>query len=452
MDMIRGFNDLGYVNRKLIESRFNQTKVGVVKPRHGRVVSQTAVFPNPISLDVHHTDDDDKNGSDNPEEPSPTLSVPLRLISPDSEIPCVSSECPLRKVPHKEGRYFHNGEPATHPIDSNTGIIIRGSVEDISNTFNRTVPPPAIVTAYLRICAGSNNNDDLKMVRQYQKHHMWSPIVTEPVTPYPREVFPEMHGLYGQDTTDERRVLTFDQLCSSDHDAVTRPIQASDFEDSEDEIEMTSPRPIVGESEGPQPRSPHAESRKVKDPSANDEVSLRSEASKDRRISDKFDIQQRILYQTAVHQRMSPIQQKEKYRRSVAVCAPCTNEDDEDNEDDISLEILLELSEILPKAVKDGGFRKVFHDTRYKNTGLSKSEISVLHDAQIMLNKVFADLVSAATRPYQPSGLPVTPEQLRNELLSVISRRQYMLRICPGKTIADIVSDLSRKGKDLFSI
>lgn len=249
MDMVSGMNDLKYVDKKLLGCCFSQTKVGLVQARPCQIANPIAQYHSHFSLESK--DVDDFSETDESEALEPISPHPLNMVSPDSDVPCDSPECPSRDFPHSIGRYFHNGHQPPSPAPPGFEAESRGAGDHISNTFNRTIPPPAIITAYIRTCVGLHDQADSDMVRQYQKHHMYSPITTEPSTLWPRDVFPEMHGLYSQEGScrvnedleagkasqdaDDIIVQDMDLECSSDQDSVKRPLQPSDFEDSDDE-------------------------------------------------------------------------------------------------------------------------------------------------------------------------------------------------------------------------
>jgi len=448
MDVIRGTTDLQYVNRKLLESGFSQTEIGSAAPRQVQVVSPMIEHPVPCNLDIQNLD---LPGSSN-------------LISPDSNIPCDSPECPIKGIPHNIGRFYHNGERPKPPEPF--GALIRGSAQDVNNTFNLTVPPPEIVTAYLRICMDLHNQADLDSVRQYQKHHMWPLTISEPSTPWPRHLFPEMHGLYGQKTSNGtheeggKGELTnrmdagigifqeFDRVGPADQDCPTRPLRASDFEDSDDEYD-TPLQPLCDGESGRSCRSllsPDSTQGDFQEYDA-DEISPTREIPQGQQlVTERLRLQEKILQQMALHQRLKQVQGEIRGKRDENNKTP----ENRYNDDDIALEILLELTELLPKALENGGFRSVLLDDRHANSGFSAPELSILSDAQMMLKKALSEIILNATRPYQPTGLPLTATQLHTELASLISRRQYLLAANPGETITEILDKLSREGKSLF--
>ena len=202
-EVISGVADPEYVNRKFIASGFCDLKLSTVISGQGRIVSQTSFFPSPQSSEVFKFDEED--GPDAPasmtaedeERSAYTTSLAsatgqvdreiLNRVSPDSEILCVSRDCPIKDFKHNEGRYFHLGLPVTK-VGNPTGLTSTdGSwTEPVQYFFNFTNPPPDILAAYSRICDCKASQFDMDSVRQYQKHHMWAPTPPDAVMPIPR--------------------------------------------------------------------------------------------------------------------------------------------------------------------------------------------------------------------------------------------------------------------------
>ena len=456
MDVVRDMTDLQYVNQRLLQDGSSHIELGSVVAPKAYLKTPIAKSPAPSGLDVCIVDGLDYSEVSNslekavPESPN--------LVSPDSDIPCQSPDCSIIGIEHNIGRYFHNGQRPRPVSTFNVEDIIVGSAEDISNTFNRTVPPPEIVTAYIRICVGLHDQTDSLMVRQYKKHHMWSPIVSEPVTPWPRDVFPGMHGLYGQMMPNgadgecmqrvasqaiETSVQTIDGSGAAglfDSDLAPRPLQASDFEDSDSDDDDDDDHASF--------HGPHLDRRiNVENHGTDDCVPIRDIPHGRHLVAEQLRLQQRMFRKMAVYQRQDQAQ-------AVSGCGLCNSFDisseTHGSEDDYAFEILLELLEVLAKVLQDGNLQSMFLDDKHGHSGFSNSEFAILFDAEIMLRKAFADVVSDAAGPYQPTGLPVTLAQLRTELASVIFTRQYMLAQNPGESIADIIGRLSREGKALL--
>lgn len=222
-NFIRGPADLDKVNEKLLNSGYTNTRIGCVTIAKPCIVASTTKHPDPSGSDVLHVEE---IVSDTPKtlsqkvassSPSPTAGpASMNLTSPDSNFPCESPDCPIKDIPHNIGRYFHNGEQYKSPSEPEFETTLPGDMEEVSNAFNRTVPPPEIVTAYTNIrgCAGEATKADLDMVREFQKHHMWKPVVTEASTPWPRCQYPQMHGLHGQMPEGNEMYLTSDGITS----------------------------------------------------------------------------------------------------------------------------------------------------------------------------------------------------------------------------------------------
>ena len=469
MDIVRDMADLQYVNQRLLQNGLSQIEFGSVVAH--RAQSDTSIAKSPASSNPDVRNADTLECSEFSSFFEITVPESPNWVSPDSDILCQSPDCPIVGIQHNLGRYFHNGQ-RPGPISTLAfEDIIVGSAEDIDNTFNHTVPPPEIVTSYIRICVGLHDRTDLHMVRQYKKHHMWSPIVSEPVTPWPRDVFPSMHGLYGQvmpsSADDDHRQSVASQLGGIsvqaidgsgavglfDSDLTRRPLRATDFEDSDsdddgddgddDENRASLHYPNLGQGAA-------VEFHTIKDCAP-----IRAMPQGRHLVTERLRLQQKILREMAHYQRQDQTQAD----GGCGLCSSfCTNSETTDfethggtsDEDDYSLEILLELLEVLPKIRQDGNLQSIFRDDSHGRSGFSNSEFAILLDAEIMLRKAFADVVSGAERTYQPTGLPVTLAQLRTELALVISTRQYMLAQNPGESIGDIIGRLSRDGKGLL--
>lgn len=159
-------------------------------------------------------------------------------------------------------------------------------------------------------------------------------------------------------------------------------------------------------------------------------------------VSERLQLQAKLLRQIAIQQRLK---QAQRFELCIGVRSECRY-----NHDDIALEILVELMDLLPKALRDGEFQSICVNGKHRNTGFLDSELAIPSDAQLIFRNVFADIISTAERPYQPIGLPLTAAQLRTELASLISQRNHMLAAYPGKSIAGMLYDLSQAGKGLF--
>ena len=443
MDTIKGTTDLQYINRKLLEFGFSQTETDLVDPRKAQIEHPIANCPSILNLVAQNTAN--FIGSNVSETFKPDSPEYLSPSSPDSRIPCSSPECPIKDVPHNVGRYFHNGEVPRPALDRNQSFTMKGSREDISNTFNHTVPPPEVITAYLKTCVGLHSQGDLDIVRQYQKHHMWSPVTSEVSTPRPRNLFPNLHGRHGQEVNDSaettspglsgipQSIGTNVEKVLRHEDLATRSLQSCDFEESDDEDEtFPPPRNEKRELEGSSQRLPSPEVTRRADksygitPTVEIPCGLKLE-------SDKLQIQENMLREMAKQQRL-----QQAYRGS---CCGWIRKDTGYSKGhydgkDIEMEVILELMEALPKALEDGGLRSILLDERFDNTGFSGSEREVIYDLQVILRKIFADMISNAKRPYQPTGLPVTTTQLQNALFSAISLRPQNVASNPERVTA----------------
>ncbi len=272
-NFIRGPADLDKVNEKLLNLGYTNTRIGCVTIAKPCIVDSTTKHPDPSGSDVLHIDEtvldtsetlSQKVASSSPLQSSRPES--MNLTSPDSDLPCEPPDCPIKDIPHNIGRYFHNGEQYKSPSTPSYETTLAGSMEDVRNAFNRTVPPPEIVTAYINIrkCAGEATNAELDMVRGYQKHHMWRPVVSEVSTPWPRCQYPQMHGLHGQMPEGNEMYLASDGITSIfdrkrpiwSVDAVDKPVHYSGSDsfsseqDSDDEDYILFPPLRIPSSDG----------------------------------------------------------------------------------------------------------------------------------------------------------------------------------------------------------
>ncbi len=212
-EVISGTADLEYVNRRLIAAGFIDLKVDAVAARQRQLVSPMTPSPSPQSSKIFNFEQQSKiqaSASIPPEKSGPQSRAfvqssnterveieALHQISPDSDVPCDSPDCPIKDVSHNLGRYFHKGEQAPKDLDDSDFQSPNGCrLASIRGTFNFTMPPPNVVAAYIRIHEYKASQDDKDKVRQYQKHHMWSPINSEPSTPTPRRPNSELQVVY----------------------------------------------------------------------------------------------------------------------------------------------------------------------------------------------------------------------------------------------------------------
>ena len=95
----------------------------------------------------------------------------------------------------------------------------------------------ATAGAGIRIMKGRANQDDRDQLRQHQRHHMWSPMTSEPpspLTPLSKRAFP---GRSNGAANNEPQPI---KVSSPPHDGPTRsrPLCSTDFEDSDDEDDI----------------------------------------------------------------------------------------------------------------------------------------------------------------------------------------------------------------------
>lgn len=96
----------------------------------------------------------------------------------------------------------------------------------------------ATAGAGVRMMKGRANQDDRDRMRQHQRHHMWSPMTSEPPSPLTllsKRAFP---GRDGGAANNEPQPI---KVSSPTHNGLTRsrPLCSADFEDSDDEDEIS---------------------------------------------------------------------------------------------------------------------------------------------------------------------------------------------------------------------
>ena len=136
----------------------------------------------------------------------------------------------------------------------------------ISQSFNYAVPPPNIFEAWVRTNKGRASQDDRNIVWQYQKDHIWSPIISEPslpLGPLRKRAFPVRDGgaVYNKRPPMQVSSPTYDEPTRS------RPLCSADFEgsDDEDDISYTDIWEDAGAVRPPEDilQCPEAEMRKI---------------------------------------------------------------------------------------------------------------------------------------------------------------------------------------------
>ena len=430
-DGIRNSTDIERVNQRLRDAGFSQIRVRSVNKSQSQLVSPIRDYPVSSSANIQ------------------------TMVSPDSLVPCDSPDCPIKDVPHNLGRYFHNGENIGATTGSGAGSTIGGLMVETSDAFNHTVPPPEIVISYMRTRMNVATQTDFDNVRQFMKHHMWSP------TERPHNQYVDERAIHGQihahddernlfdgaDSDAETTAPSASSILGServlgnklgllDYGLASRPLVKSDFEDSDGDEDEDEDE----EAQLPQYKDfqKSEEDQDLAEISENRKPPMRIEIPQgDELMSEKLKIQERILRRMATQQ-----------------CLRQAKSDSWNNDcdhDDEAFEVLLETKRGLSEALVNGGFKSILDD-KHENSGFSDAEYAVLCDAQILLQKAFADTLASARRPFRPSGVPVHPVCVQNELRSVIKKREKLLSANPGKTIAEIVEQLSREGKDLLCV
>lgn len=152
----------------------------------------------------------------------------VKQDKPEADCPCSSVMC-VRIVPTNE---------IVTDLDDHEYVNWETSASDVGDTT---------AGAGIRIMKGRAKQDDRDQVRQYQKHHMWSPLTSEPssaLTPLAKRAYP---GRDGDATNDEAPPI---KPRNHTNNEPTRPrsLCSADFEDSDDEddISTTGTWEVVG--------------------------------------------------------------------------------------------------------------------------------------------------------------------------------------------------------------
>ena len=263
-------DDLEYVNRKISASGVRDATARAVECGEGSFLSSStssdsrqssnafeSSAPTTTSASIYG-----KRRASEPTTPSTAIKGILKkrtkqldISSSDSKARCTSEDSPLQGIEHNVCRYFDSG--------GNTFI---NKELFISQFCNYTVPAPNTDEAWVQMNKSRESQDDRNQVWQYQKHHMWSPTISEPSSPLalpPKHAFPLRNG--GAANNDPPPI----QVSSSTHDEPTRPrpLCSADFEgsDDEDDISITN---IWEDAGGVRPaedilQCPEAEMRKI---------------------------------------------------------------------------------------------------------------------------------------------------------------------------------------------
>lgn len=500
-DLVREPADLDKVNEKLLNSGYSYTCVGCVNIAKPSIVDPTTKHPGSSGADVLHVDgsvsDTRETLSQMVASSTPSVSTlpeSLNLISPDSSLPCESPNCPIKGIPHNIGRYFHDGEQYKSPSAPGFEATLAGTMEEISNAFNRTVPPPKIITALIKMTTSASEatKTDLDMVREYQKHHMWKPVDSEPSTPWPRDQYPHMHGLRGQMQPGNEIYLASDGITSifdqrlpvwsvksagepihfsglasfSFEQKGKRPLSGFDIEGSDDEdyvpfppirapgSDKSSTRPLLS----PVPARSDDEIYDGHDEVSNNPYTLygpnndsytslstvREMPQGRKLLSEKLRLQEKILRQIANDALVQDKEREQCWGRQEInePHRPCYANRDRD------LEVLLGLMDAMPQALDEGGHRSVLPDEKQDNKVFSDAEFRALKDIQIILEREFQAMVTNARQTYVPTGLPVTTAQLREKLNDMMVGRKVVLEADPGESIGEIMKYLFQGDAD----
>ena len=236
-EVVTHLDDLEYVNRKFSRSGVRGATVRAAEYGEGSSVSNSTSSGRRQSSHALESSArtlrliTGQRRASEPTTPSTSIkSIPkkglkhLEFSSSDSKARCTSEDSLLQGIEHKAGRYFGNGEDAS--IDKQSFI---------SQFLTYRVPAPNIDEPWMRMNRASQ--DDWNQVWQCQENHMWSPIICERSSPLapPRRACPVRAGSASNNEPPRLGVS------SAIHDQPTRsrPLCSADFEDSDDEDDIS---------------------------------------------------------------------------------------------------------------------------------------------------------------------------------------------------------------------
>ncbi|MCJ1450711.1 hypothetical protein MMC28_001044 [Mycoblastus sanguinarius] len=511
METVSSATDLDYIDNKLNACihpalrkskprTFSSPHEGGVATGSGRLVEPTAC-PTSQRCSVLEVGDPTISSVFGDEDDSdPSTFIDLRKVSPNSQIRCDSHTCPI-KTPHNLGKYFHNGEaPVKEPAGWEYENSIGGKMAPVSHYFNFTVPPPNVWEAFTRISEGRANEAESELVREFQKHHMYSPLNSGPPTPKagkpsrlarskcnlpvvrakilpvesskvdnrtrgfvdeasepgfqekkaPRKlrskqtvVFHDQNNLPSRKTQDRRNAIIPAAADGCKNDQSFQKVHNK----------RTAP-PIP-------PRNPIRLSRREKRarplrPSDFENSDGEDENAKNRRTgAPKGSV---VLREVPQGDRLTTVQVllQEKMLRQIsheALREASAEEDDKDSEktfvgteipnsSDRYVEILLELMEILRSALNDGSYEVLnLRDEDGYSCYSANLKFAVLCDIEMMARHALRNAISNVKRVFRPTGKKVTFDELQDVFQHFVSTRPVLLNNHPGKSICEIVEE-----------
>ncbi|KAK0516927.1 hypothetical protein JMJ35_000082 [Cladonia borealis] len=240
-EIVIDLDNLEHVNRKFSRSGVRDATIRAAEYGEGSSVSNSTSSgrrqsSNAFESSAPTTPNASISGQRRASEPTtPSTSIKsiskkrpgqLDISSSDSKARSTLKDSPLQGIEHNVGRYFDN---------SNDAFLNKESFN--SQFFTYRVPAPKIDEAWSRMNNGRPSQDDWNQVWQCQDNHMWSPIICERSSPLapPGRAFPVRAGSAANKEPPRLGVS------SPTHDQPTRsrPLCSADFEDSDDEDEIS---------------------------------------------------------------------------------------------------------------------------------------------------------------------------------------------------------------------
>lgn len=241
-EIVTDSDDLEHVDRKLSRSGVRGAAVRTVECIRSSFVSNSNCFGSRQSSNAFKSSTPTTQSASNPgqrrasEPTTPSTSIKsllkkrpkqLDISSSDIKARCTSEDSPLQGVEQNVRRYFDNGEYASINKESFN-----------SQFFTDRVSAPNIDEPWIRLNNGRASQDGRKQVWQYQENYIWSPIICEPSSPLAPLPRPASRVPAGGAANNEPPCL---EVSSPIHDQPTRPrpLCSADFEDSDDEDEIS---------------------------------------------------------------------------------------------------------------------------------------------------------------------------------------------------------------------
>ena len=443
--------------------------------------------------------------------PDPTTSNPITtfaqsapgadfhrfFVTPNTESLCVNANCPIT-TPHNLGRFYHDGQRAESPLQSDFGTPWGSLMAPVNHFFNYTVPPPNIIEAYLKMIEGQASMTDEDVVRRYQMNHCWSPIVPEYLTALPKSSDPDLAPIsclrFSPKVTSERQesfdLQSLEGQIDNGVDSHVHPAFRFNNKDklsNEQKLQECSREVLRTSSLEHSQRSrrghgvkvlgdKRCERRKLKRmarveslrqrpdtrglgaqrclrhmPKGEDlrQVQLRLKES----IVNIIAEQAIVVSQSGDHtegqslnsQRFQTNPEHLSSTDSLRTESIFSDEGEEGPEElDHRLEILAALMKKLEQSLNDGSFHDIsLLDSQGKELGMA-SKFEYIRDMLRIVRKAFQQLLGDFNRSFRPTGIEVSNRELEAVFEEYLTVYEMLLERYPSMTIQDIIGSLDR--------